>query len=282
MRLLPAKDLPMTVRLRRTLIAAATAGMMALIPAVLAPTSAHAWGYGVNRVQTAAEDGHAQTGMGPGWVLLSYKANGPMVGYLFARDFVFADGTVKTSFDHMDIRDTGDGSAGNSEGITRWPWGHAAGSFDGCAYAYGTSKFAIERTGFMTNSCANGPSVVGSSKADGSPDSLRWWHSEAVFCTASGTDPLCSPYGVWSENKGGGLKVTRSTTPCPVYGNIGAAAAYGSSNATPTHLLGTVPAGAQVDVRYVTKSRQYVMAKWNGQRLAGGIAWGFFPRGCLN
>src|SRR5919112_237355 len=86
------------------------------------------------RVTTAAEDSWAQVGMGLGWVLLSYKANGPMVVYLFARDFVFANGVVKSSFDHMDIRDTGDASAGNTEGITRWPWGFAGGSFDGCAY----------------------------------------------------------------------------------------------------------------------------------------------------
>ena len=99
--------------------------------------------------------------------------------------------------------------------------GYASGSFAGCAYAYGASKFAIERTGFMSGSCVGGPNVVGSSKADGSPDSLRWWHSEQVFCTASDVDALCSPYGVWSENKGGGLKVTVSTTACTVYGNIG-------------------------------------------------------------
>jgi hypothetical protein len=86
---------------------------------------------------------------------------------------------------------------------------------------------------------------------------------------------------VWSENKGGGLKVTSTATACTVYANIGAAAAYGSGVPVPRHVLGTVPAGQQVDVRYVTKDRQYAMAKWHGQRLAGGIAWGFFPRGCL-
>ncbi|MGS2617788.1 hypothetical protein ACVCAH_25180 [Micromonospora sp. LZ34] len=244
-------------------------------------TPAGAWSYGVNRVQTAAEDGHAQVGMGPGWVLLSYKANGPMVGYLFSRDVTFADGTVKSSFDHMDIRGTGDGTAGNTEGITRWPWGYAAGSFDGCAYAYGTSKFAIERSGYMSGSCTGGPTVVGSSKPDGSPDSLRWWHSERVFCQATSTDHLCSPYGVWSENKGGGLKVTTSVTACQVFGNVGAAAAYGAGAPVPRHPLGTVPPGQQVDVRYVTKDRQFVMAKWHGNRFVAGIAWAFFPRACL-
>lgn len=254
--------------------------LMAMV--ALGPASpASAWGYGVNRVKTAAEDSWAQVGMGPGWVLLSYKANGPMVGYLFARDFVFVNGAVKSSFDHMDIRDTGDSSAGNTEGITRWPWGFAGGSFDGCAYAYGTRKFAIERTGFMSSSCAGGPNVAGSSNSDGSPDTLRWWHSERVFCTGDEVDPLCSPWGVWSENKGGGLKVTTARTDCAAYGNIGSAAAYGSGAAVPVHPLGTAPAGVQIDVRYVTKDRQWVMAKWHGNRFAGGIAWAFLPRGCL-
>ncbi|MDQ3403927.1 MAG: hypothetical protein M3548_11105 [Actinomycetota bacterium] len=244
------------------------------------PGTAGAWSIGVNRVQTAVEDGALGTGYGPGWVLMSYKANGPMVGYLFAKDFRFADGSVKPSFDHMDIRDTGDSSAGNPE-ISRWPWGYAGGSFDGCAYAYGTSKFAIERTGFSSPSCAGGPNVRGSSNGDGSIDTLRWWHSEEVFCTANSTDGLCSPYGVWSANKGGGLKVARSIAACSAYGNIGAAAAYGSGPARPTHLLGTVPANSQVDIRYVTKDRQWVMAKWNGQALTAGIHWAFMPRNCL-
>jgi hypothetical protein len=259
-------------------------GVLAVAALVVAAgtQSAQAWGYSVNRVKTAAEDPHAQTGMGPGWVLLSYKANGPMVGYLFAQGFQFADGVVKSSFDHMDIRDTGDASAGNTEGITRWPWGYAGGSFDGCAYAYGTRKFAIHRSGFMSDSCAGGPNVVGSSHPGGNPpDVLRWWHSERVFCTDTAADALCSPFGVWSENKGGGLKVTTAVAACPAYGNIGAAAAYGSGTAVPKHPLGTVPAGSQVDVRYVAKSRQWVMAKWHGNRLAGGIAWAFLPRACL-
>jgi hypothetical protein len=262
--------------MRRLFLVLATA---ALTLSVTAP--AGAWSYGVNRVQTAAEDSHAQTGMGPGWVLLSYKANGPMVGYLFAEGFAFADGTVKGGPDHMDIRGTGDGTAGNTEGITRWPWGYAGGSFDGCAYAYGTSKFAIVHSGYMSGSCAGGPNVVGSSNADGSPDALRWWHSEQVFCTAATIDALCSPWGVWSENKGGGLKGTTSVSACPAYANIGAAAAYGSGTAAARHLLGSVPPGSQVDVRYVTKDRQWAMAKWHGNRLAGGIAWAFLPRGCL-
>ncbi|MFE5110038.1 hypothetical protein [Streptomyces sp. NPDC056663] len=265
---------------RPALIAAIAAALAGLLMA-LTPHPAEAWGYGVNRIQSAAEDSHAQTGMGPGWVLLSYKANGPMVGYLFGQDFAFADGSVKPGPDHMDIRDTGDATAGNSEGIDRWPWGYAGGSFDGCAYAYGTSKFAFEHGGFTSGSCAGGPNVIGSSNADGRPDQLNWWHSENVFCTDTAADALCSPWGVWSENKGGGLKVTSSITSCTVYGNIGAAAAYGSGAAVPAHPLGTVPPGQQVDVRYVAKSRQWVMAKWNGQRLAGGIAWAFFPRNCL-
>lgn len=267
-------------RLRRraplTLLPLMLAGLLLM----LVPSTASAWGYGVNRVQSAAEDSHAQTGMGPGWVMLSYKANGPMVGYLFGEDFRYGDGTVKPGPDHMDIRDTGDGSAGNPS-IDRWPWGYAGGSFDGCAYAYGTSKFAIKRSGFMSDHCAGGPNVIGSSHADGTPDQLRWWHSESVFCQDNAADHLCSPWGVWSSNKGGGLKVTRSVGTCTVYGNIGATGAYGSGTPRPTQILGSVPPGAQVDVRYVARSDQWVMAKWHGQRFAGGIAWAFFPRGCL-
>jgi hypothetical protein len=268
-------------RNRGVVIAMAVVSSLVAAMAVGPASPAAAWGYGVNRVKTAAEDSWEQVGMGPGWVLLSYKANGPMVGYLFAKDFVFANGAVKSSFDHMDIRDTGDSPAGNSEGITRWPWGYAGGSFDGCAYAYGTRKFAIERDGFSSSSCAGGPNVSGSSNDDGSPDTLRWWHSEQVFCDSNGVDPLCSPFGVWSENKGGGLKVTHARTDCPAFGNIGADAAYGSGAAIPVHPLGTAPAGAQIDVRYVAKSRQWIMAKWHGNRFAGGIAWAFMPRSCV-
>ena len=251
---------------------------LALGTVLSAAAPAGAWGYSVNEVQTAAEDPYAETGMGPGWVLLSYKANGPMVGYLFAGGFTFADGTVKPGPDHMDIRGTGDSPAGSAT-ISRWPWGFSGGSFDGCAYAYGTRKFKITRTGFSSSSCANGPTVLGSSNSDGSYDTLRWWHSENVFCKTG--DPLCSPYGVWSENKGGGLRATTTVAACPAYGNIGSAAAYGAGAARPTHLLGTAPAGVRIDVRYVTRDRSYVMAKWNGQRFAGGIAWAFFPRACL-
>lgn len=258
-------------------------GTLAVVTLLLAGTvaTADAWSNGVNRVKTSTEDAHRQTGMGPGWVMLSYKPNGPMVGYLFAEGFPFADGVSKPGPDHMDIRGTGDGTAGNTDGIARWPWGYAGGGFEGCAYAYGTRKFAITRTGFSSERCAGGPHVIGSSKPDGSPDMLRWWHSEEVFCTNHAGDPLCSPWGVWSENNGGGPRVTRAVGGCPAYGTIGAAAAYGSGAAVARHPLGTVPAGSQVDVRYVTKSRQWVMAKWHGHRLAGGIAWAFLPRTCL-
>ena len=197
----------------------------------------------MNRVKTAQEDPHAQTGMGPGWVTLSYKANGPMVGYLFAAGFTFADGSRATASDHMDIRDTGDASAGNTEGITRWPWGYAAGHFDGCAYAYGTRKFAVSRAGFQTSQCAGGPSVQGSYKPGGPPDALRWWHHETVFCTDQAHDPLCSRYGVWSTHKGGGLKVAHVTKQgdCRVWANIGSSAVYGHGGAQQTGPLGTVP-----------------------------------------
>lgn len=269
---------------------AVTAGIAAVV--LSAPTSGAA-GVGVNAVKPAATDSHAQTGMGPGWVMASYKANGPMVGYLFAEGFTFADGTRKPGPDHTDVRGIAEGSAGNTDGITRWPWGYSGGSFDGCAYIYGTRKLGLKRTGFSSTRCANGPSFPGSARPGGAPDALRWWHSEQVFCTTVDGRPrdnLCNQYGVWSTNKGGGLKATTPRAECPVYGNIGAAAVYGADGAAiPRHRLGTVPvidpktgAPSRIDVRYVTKDRQWVMAKWNDNRFVAGIAWGFFPRGCLN
>lgn len=62
------------------------------------------------------------------------------------------------------------------------------------------------------------------------------------------------------------------------YGNIGRLAAYGSGAAAPTHYLGFVPAGHRMDLRYVIRSRQWVMAKWYSGSLAAGIEWAFFPR----
>lgn len=253
--------------LRLVVSVVATLATLAVIPG-----TGHAWSYGFNRVQTAAEDGAAATGYGPGWVGLSYKSNGPIVGYLFARDFRFADGTVKSSFDHMDIRGTRDYVGGHPT-ITRWPWGYAHGSFDGCAYAYGTSKFALVRREFSSSSCAGGPNA-------GPGD---WWHSESVFCTDNQTDPLCSPVGVWSDGKPPGNTGPKPVTSrgCQAYGNIGAAAAYGSGAAVPAHPLGFVPAGHGMDLRYVTRNRQWVMAMWRVGSFTAGIRWAFFPRSCV-
>ncbi|TWP50586.1 hypothetical protein FKR81_20690 [Lentzea tibetensis] len=243
--------------------------------------TAEAWSTGVNRVQTAQEDSAAGVGYGPGWVLLSYKANGPMVGYAFAKGFQFANGTTKQVPDHMDIRGTGNSRAGSPD-IDRWPWGYSGGSFRGCAYAYGTAKFASVRKGFATKRCVDGPKIVGSSNADGSPDALRYWVDEKkTFCTDPKANPLCSPWGVWSENKGGGLKVTRTTADCAAYGDIGATAVYRNGPAVRSHLLGTVPANQQIDVRYVTKNGEWIMGKWHGNALAGGIRWAFFSRSCV-
>lgn len=244
-----------------------------LVPLVTAPATGHAWSYGFNRVQTAAEDSAASVGYGPGWVGLSYKSNGPIVGYLFAKDFRFADGTVKPAFDHMDIRGTRDYTGGHPT-ITRWPWGYAHGSFDGCAYAYGTSKFAIVRPDFSSSSCAGGPNAGPSG---------TWWHNETIFCTDSRTDYLCSPAGVWSDGKPAGNTGPKPVTSrgCEGYGNIGAIAAYGSGTPAPTHRLGNVPAGQRMDLRYVTRNRQWVMAKWHAGSLTAGIEWAFFPRSCV-
>ncbi|MDQ3763493.1 MAG: hypothetical protein M3460_18250 [Actinomycetota bacterium] len=147
---------PLSFRRRLGYAFAALAIAVALIPFTSA--SAGAWSYGLNRVQTATQDAAAAAGYGPGWVGLSYKSNGPIVGYLFARGFRFADGAVKGSFDHMDIRGTTDGGYGHPR-ITRWPWGYAHGGFDGCASGYGTSKFALQRSSYSSDRCAAGPRV---------------------------------------------------------------------------------------------------------------------------
>lgn len=263
----------MRVVSQRTVLRVAIAVMATLAPLVAVPTTGHAWSYGFNRVQTAAEDSAASTGYGPGWVGLSYKTNGPIVGYLFGRDFRFSDGSVKPAFDHMDIRGTRD-YAGGHPTITRWPWGYAHGSFDGCAYAYGTSKFAIVRAEPSEPSCAGGPNAGPSG---------TWWHNETIFCTDNRTDPLCSSSGVWSENKPPGNTGPKQITSrgCPAYGNIGRAAAYGSGAAVPTHRLGDVPTGERMDLRYVIRNRQWVMAKWHAGSLTAGIEWAFFPRSCV-
>jgi hypothetical protein len=256
----------------RAVVLLAAAGLTGLGTA----SPASAWSYGLNRVQTAAEDASASTGYGPGWVGLSYKSNGPIVGYLFAQGFTFTDATAKPGFDHMDIRDTKDYTGGHPT-ITRWPWGLAHGGFDGCAYAYGTSKFAIQRATFSSDRCAGGPHVG----SDGT-----WWHSETVFCTDQAADPLCSPAGVWSEGKPPGNPGLKPITShgCTGYGNVGATAAYGGGASTVrlADPLGFVPAGQAMDLRYVLKNRQWVMAKWRAGNLAAGTEWAFFPRSCVS
>lgn len=283
--------------MKTTHIRARVAKWAAVAAAVISVTAvggqeAGAAGVGVNAVKTA-HDQHAQVGMGPGWVLLSYKANGPMVGYLFAKGFTFADGTKATGSDRIDVRGIADGAT-NEQGLHVWPWGYADGAFDGCAYVYGTRKLDLIRPGHSSEHCANGPSYRGWSTRPGTPDKLSWWHSEHVFCYTGDrgrTDSLCNKYGVWSENKGGALGQTTPRSDCRVYANIGADAVYGSTApAQPRGLLAVVPthdpvsgAPTTIDVRYVTKDRQWVMAKWRGHPLTrGNIAWGFFPRTCLN
>lgn len=249
--------------------------LAAIIGLIGSAVPANAWTRGLNRAQTAQEDPSAGVGYGPGWVGLSYKSNGPIVGYLFAPEFQFSDGSVKHSSDHMDIRGTRDYKGGHPT-ITRWPWGYAHGSFDGCAYAYGTSKFAKVRKGYASGQCAKGPRQG---------PNHTWWRSERVFCTAYKKDKLCSPVGVWSTGKPKGHKGTKKARSrgCMVYGNIGAAAVYGKGKPKPQHPLGYVPPTKRkdIDVRYVTKNRKYAMAKWHGHRLASGTAWAFFPRSCL-
>lgn len=249
--------------------------LMGLLGVVGSAVPAHAWTRGLNRVQTAQADHSAATGYGPGWVAISYKTNGPAVGYLFAAGFRFADGTVKRGSDRLDIRGTRDYKGGHPT-ITRWPWGYAYGSFKGCAYAYGTAKFAKVRKRHATGRCAKGPR-----QGPGN----NWWHGERAFCTAHRVDKLCSPAGVWSTGKPKhhhGTKPARSLG-CTVYGNIGASGVFGRGPSTPRDPVGHVSptSGKVINVRYVTKDRRYVLAKWRGHRFAGGIRWAFFPRGCL-
>lgn len=266
----------MTDLSRRVVFRLATTGMAVMVATLaVIPSPAHAYGIGFNRVKTATEDGHAVTGHGPGWVGLSYKTNGPIVGYLFASGFQFANGTVKSSFDHMDIRGTRVFN-GRHPTINRWPWGYAHGSFDGCAFAYGARKFELVRTSFSSPSCANGPSA--------GPRGT-WWHSETVFCTANSVDSLCSPVGVWAKRKPPGNTIGPkpvTSAGCNAYGNIGADGAYGSGPPIPTHPLGFVPAGESMALRYVTRDRQWVMAMWGASPFAGGIRWAFFPRSCVS
>jgi hypothetical protein len=256
---------------RVVLVLTVLAGLLGVVGSA-AP--ANAWTRGLNRVQTGKQDPAASTGYGPGWVGLSYKTNGPIVGYLFASGFPFSNGKKRGS-ERMDIRGTRDYKGGHPD-ITRWPWGYAFGSFDGCAYAYGISKFAKISKRHATGRCAKGPRQG---------PHRNWWVSERAFCTAHRTDELCSPVGVWATGKPKGHHGTKKARSlgCTVYGNIGAAAPYGKGTPRPRHPLGQVDPTKrkEIDVRYVTKDRKYVMAKWHGHPLAGGIKWAFFPRSCL-
>ena len=102
------------------------------------------------------------------------------------------------------------------------------------------------------------------------------WRPESAFCQAV-PDPLCSSTGVWSSPR-----QAHSTTGCPVYGNIGAAAVYNEGPARPHDPLDVVPARKSVDVRYVTHDRAWVLGKVTGETLGPQrVHWGFFPRSCL-
>jgi hypothetical protein len=276
---------------RRPLIRAVALVATCLAIGAAATVPAHADGHGVYRVAALTEDRHDQVGMGAGWLMLSYKANGPMVGYLFADGFIFADGR-RAAADRFDLRGSGSGTAGYRTGsgsthtmIHRWPWGYAAGGFDGCAYLYGDLKIKRTGAGFTSERCRRGPTVRGSSKANGTVDINRWWHSERVFCRRHKSDQLCSPDGVWSANKGtsGSYRHTHTKASCPVYANIGSRAVYGGAAGTarPQGLLGTIDRDAEVGLRYVTKSG-WAMVKSEGKPFIAGIKWGFVDRAqCL-
>jgi len=88
---------------------------------------------------------------------------------------------------------------------------------------------------------------------------------------------------VWAYNKPPGNTGPKPVTSsgCYAYGNIGAGGAYGSGTPAPAHLLGYVPAGHSLSLRYVARGRQWVMAMWNNGSFVGGIRWAFLPRSCV-
>jgi hypothetical protein len=226
-------------------------------------SSSAAWGIGTNDVLSNTSENSAATGYGPGWVALTFKENFPIVGYLFGT------GTLaRTKADQMDIRGTSGGNFGHAT-ITQWPWGYAAGSFGGCAYAYGTLKFVRTSTSFMSASCATQP--------------IR---PTTVFCTDTAADPLCSARGVWGDAEGTPDGRSAWSKGCPAFANIGANGVFSTGAATPADYLGSVPVGQHLDLRYVTKSKEWVMAKWTGHPFvpehATNIVWAFLPRNCVS
>ncbi|MGA8116247.1 MAG: hypothetical protein WCA46_21525 [Actinocatenispora sp.] len=250
-------------RLRRVTArwSALVVALVAALATVLAPaTPASAWSYGFNRVQSASEDASTGTGYGPGWVTLSYQPDDPVIGYLFAAGTAGEGGT-----DHMDIH----GLVSFSNGET-YPWGYAYGNFKGCAYAYGTQKFAIEDRTNHSGECGSRPG-----------------HTSAIFCADHARDYLCNNRNIPGHSDTPQVGVMSPLYPvtsngCTGYGNLGNAAFTGSgASGTPTNYLGTVPAGNQLDLRYVTKDDKWVMAKWHDHTLASGTHWAFFPRTCV-
>ncbi len=246
-----------TVRIGQTL-----AVLLAVIVIGGYPSAVHAGGTGRNVVKSSSSDPVGNAGYGPGWVLLSHKPNCPGVGYLFDRD-------------EMDILSAYRGDLGYTQKpkITRWPWGYAKGHFNGCASAYGMRKF--DRKGKASSSCPTPPT--------------RGHHcDDGIFCTDNRADSLCAKDGVWGiEDKPSddSLKNGKDaySLECPAYANIGAAGAYSTGLAVPADYLGTVPFGDKLDVRYVTRSREWVWGKRkNGSIFPKKIAWAFFPRWCVS
>jgi len=235
----------------------------ALLLCVALPVSAAAWSYGSNTVQSPSEDGASNTGYGPGWMLLSYMPNCPGVGYLFSEGVL-----GKPSPDHFRINDTRDSSYGygGNPVISRWPWGFGHGAYQACAFAYGTSKF--EFVANASSLCPAAPVPPGDRCAS------------SAFCTDQ-ADPFCSPRGVWGQRDGEPNGKDGYSLGCQVFANIGHSGVFGDVP-NPTHALGSVPPGALLDVRYVTRNRQYAWAKWTGHAFVNGTVWAFFPRSCIS
>lgn len=170
----------------------------------------------------------------------------------------------KTNPDHMRINDTRDSAYGYNDtpAITRWPWGFAHGAYQGCTFAYGTSKF--ELVNGVSSLCPGSPA----------PPSERC--DTSAFCTDQQSDPFCSPRGVWGSKDGEPNGKNAYALGCEVFANIGHAGVF-SNAPSPAHSLGFVPAGALLDIRYVTKDRQFAWGKWTGHRFVNDICLGVLP-----
>ncbi|GIF25229.1 hypothetical protein Ate02nite_79590 [Paractinoplanes tereljensis] len=235
-------------------------------------------------------------GFGINWIGISYKANGPHVGYLFPGD-------------HFDV-EVFRPNTGKNAAVDRWPYGYAGGGFGGCAFAYGTRHLAAKKTTRAKGRCPKLP--IKTSSGGKRFTSNKYAEDRDLFCTDHARDPLCTPAGTWfkdrkdskacesspksascraSQIRRGDREVHATvSTKCTAFANIGAEAIYRAGRARPTPAtgVGTVGAGTKVNVRYVTKSRidAYVLVNPPDKVVITlgrpVIRWVFVKRDCLN